>query len=147
MPLTSSATTDLIPLCFDGYSDVSMSTKVAEQSRRVQGHNVSQDILFKLSSQVTGNQHSILANRQNKARLIAKLMTVLTTAGIAGRQSTADADFLICTTAIEIASTTESPVVVVGTDTDLLVMLVDKALPNLYMLYARHAIYSTNSIK
>ena len=52
---------------FDGYPDFSMSTKVAEQSRHAQRQNVSQDILFELSSQVTGKQHSVLANCQNKA--------------------------------------------------------------------------------
>ena len=79
--------------------------------------------------------------------LIAKLMMAFTVASIAFYQSTADADFLICSKAIEAAGSTQNPVIVVGRDTDLLVMPVDKALPILYMQYATHDIYNTNSIK
>ena len=74
-------------------------------------------------------------------------MMAFTAASIACYQSTADAGFLICSKAIEAAGSTQNPVIVVGRDTDLLVMLVDNALPNLYMQYATHDIYSTNSIK
>lgn len=78
----SSPTMDLIPSC-----DL-MGTLISACQKRWHSkaafpnvrmyQNVSQDILFELSSQVTGNQHTFLANRENQARLIARLMTVLT---------------------------------------------------------------------
>lgn len=54
-----------------------------EKSCHAQCQNVFKDILFELSLQGTGNQHSILANLQNKAMIISKLMMVLTDADIA----------------------------------------------------------------
>ena len=51
-------------------------------------------------------------------------------------QAEADADRLIASTAILAAETTALPVIVIGTDTDLLVRLVTQALPytHVYML-------------
>lgn len=74
-------------------------------------------------------------------------MTFLTTAGVTCLQSQADADFLICNSAIEAADGSDRLVILVGKDTDLLVMVLDRARPNLNMQYAREAIYCINSIK
>lgn len=86
--------------CIDGYSNLPMSTKVAEQCRRTTGQNVSPDILFQLDMLVTSSQHAFLGNCQHKARFITALMKFLTTAGAAYLQSQADADFLICNSAM-----------------------------------------------
>ena len=133
-------------VCFDSYSDRTMSTKVAEQCRRTTGQNVSPDILFELDMQVACGQHTFLGNHKDKARFISVLMTSLTNAGIECCQSQADADYLICSSAIELAGGCDRPVVLVGKDTDLLVMLINISYPNLYMQYARNVIYSINSI-
>ena len=65
------------------------------------------------------------------------MSAVLRLAGITVKQAESDADTLIVSTAIEIAeSNGGSPVVVVGTDTYLLVMLVAfaTAATDLYMM-------------
>lgn len=59
---------------FHRYLDFRIAANVVEQNHRAQHQNVSQYILFELRSQLIGNQHSILANRQNNVRLIAELM-------------------------------------------------------------------------
>ena len=62
-----------------------------------------------------------LANKANKQRFIDLLSAHLNTNGIQTKHSKGDADLLIATTAIEVAET--HPVVVIGDDTDLLVLL------------------------
>ena len=74
-------------------------------------------------------------------------MNSLTTVSVACVQSQADADFLISNSAIELAFTSNRPVILVGKDTDLLAMLLDRARPKLYMQFARNAIYNINDIK
>ena len=72
----------------------------------------------------TTTQNRFLGKRSNKTRFIQVLTAFLEYAGIHVRQAKSDADTLIVHTALEIASTTNSPVVVIGTDTDLLAILV-----------------------
>ena len=134
---------------FDGYNDI-MSTKVAEQQRRAI-KKVSPDILFELDMLVTTPQNLFLANRRNKARLITKLMPKPESSDVKSSQSPADADYLISNTALTSANLLDRPVILVGTDTDLLVMLVDKADPTMdvYMQFTNHppAIYSIHEIQ
>ena len=134
-------------VCFDGYCNQSMSTKFAEQCRRTAGKNVSPEILFEIDMPVVCNQSSFLGNHKNKARLISALMNSLTCLGVQCKQSQADADFLICNSAIELANGCDRPVILVGKDTDLLVMLIVRSCPNLYMQYAHNAIYSISCIR
>lgn len=72
-----------------------------------------------------------MANGKGKDRLITKLMTEFEGNGLTVKQSTADADWLIASTAVDTA--------VVATGTDLLVM-VTQAMPDmdLYMLSGRN---------
>ncbi len=88
---------------------------------------------------VTTPQKEFLANSENKARLIEKLMEHFQIRGLNVKQSIADADYLIVSTAMCTAQTKCLPVVVVATDTDLLVMLVSQATSDMdiYMLYGR----------
>ena len=109
---------------FNGYGSTS-STKAAEQQRRAT-QSISADILFECDMKTTTTQKAFLANSKNKARLIVKLTTELQHAGVIVKQDTADADHLIVSTAMTLAQTERKPVVVVGTDTDLLVMLVSQ---------------------
>ena len=72
----------------------------------------------------TTTQKTVLGNSKNKARLIDKLTTELQCAGVFVRQDPADADHLSVSTALTLEQTERKPVVVVGTDTDVLVMLI-----------------------
>ena len=133
-------------VCFDGYSEGGMSTKWAEQRRRA-GKHTSPDILFDLEMPVTCTQQSFLTNKKNTTRLILSLSASLSANGVACQQAKADADFLICDTAINLAEGCDRPVVVVGNDTDLMVMLIDRSCPNLYMQYHHGVFYSIHSIR
>lgn len=132
---------------FDGYGSAS-STKSAEQQRRAK-QNTSPDIVFELEMKTTTSKKAFLGNGRNKDRLIQKLKEKFEAVGIIVKQSVADADWLIASTAmitstaIDGAPTQNSPVVVVGTDTDLLVMMVAQATPNmnLHMLCGRNPLH------
>ena len=134
-------------VCFDGYEEQTMSTKWAEQTRRA-GKNTASDVIFDLDMKVTHSRDSFLANKKNTTRLISYLMTSLSTKCIVSKQATGDADYLICNTAITLAQEYEDrSVVVVGNDTDLLVILIEKSLPNLHLQFQRDAVYNVQSIK
>ena len=133
---------------FDGYG--STSTKSAEQQHRAQ-QNTSADIVFELGMKTTTSKKAFLGNGKNKDRLIKKLMEKFEDKELTVKQSTADADWLIVSTAMEAAQTHNILIVVVGTDTDLLVMMVAQASPDidLYMLCGWNPmqIYSINEIQ
>ena len=64
------------------------------------------------------------------------------------KQATDDADCLICNTAITLAQEyKDHSIVIVGNDTDLLVILIEKSLPNLHLQFQRDAVYNVQSIK
>ena len=75
----------------------------------------------------TTTQKTFLANSKNEARLIDKLTTYLRRAGVLVKQDPVDADHLIVSTVLTLAHTKRKPVFVVGTDTDLLVMLISRS--------------------
>lgn len=100
----------------------------------------------------TVKQSDFLGNVHNKKQLISALTDILQEEGLQVEQAKADADSLIVSTAIQTAKkNTGRPVVVVGTDTDFLVMLVAQATPelDLYMLCSHKpkTIYRINYIK
>lgn len=136
-------------IIFDGYNEM-MSTKVTEQRRRTV-QNVSPDIIFELDMKVSTSQSLFLNNRQNKARLITMLMVKMENSGVLCSQAPADADYLISNTALASATVQDRPVILVGNDTDLLVMLVDKATPtmDIYMQFRNNplTIYSITEIQ
>ena len=62
--------------------------------------------------------------------------------------SVADVDYLIANTTIEHANIMQHPVILVGNDTDLLVMLIHCShTDNVYMQYGRDFVYNIHSIK
>ena len=63
-----------------------------------------------------------IGNGTNKSRLITAISSILDQAGITVEQATADAETFV-STALELADSGE-PVVLVGTDANILVMLV-----------------------
>ena len=134
---------------FDGYGSEN-STKVVEQRRRAQ-HHMSSDILFDDNTPTTNSQSSFLSNVNNKARLIQALIEKMPLFGIRVKQAGSDADSLIISTALHVAEAAEAPVVVIGTDTDLLVMLLALTISstNMYMMCCRNpiTIYSIHDIQ
>jgi len=131
---------------FDGYSE-QMSTKTAEQKRRA-SKRTSPNIHFDLQTTVTVPQADFLSNSQNKARLINLLSQTLESEGVRVRQAIADADALIVKTALDIARE-KNKVVVVGTDTDLLIMLLARARKpdKIYFLSPGSKAYNVGSIQ
>ena len=134
-------------IVFDGYRTI--STKATEQMRRAK-KTTSSDILFDKNMQTTTTQAAFLANNNNKGHLIQMLTGILIQVGIQVKQAEADADSLIVSTALSLAECGK-PVVVVGTDTDLLVMLVTLASTkvDMYMLCCKNptALYRVQDIQ
>ena len=85
----------------------------------------------------TTTQKAFLACSKNNARLTAKLRTELQHAGLLMKQDPADADHLTVSTALTLAQTEWKPVVVAGTDIDLLVVLISQSSSDMsiHMLY------------
>jgi len=111
---------------FDGYMS-KHSTKEAKQKRRA-SRAVSRDILFDENMATMTTQAAFLANGRNKMRLITMLSNKFSICGIQVQQAEADADRLIVSSSLSLAKgSPERPVVVIETDTDLLVMLVAQA--------------------
>ena len=111
-----------VTVVFDGYAGP-ISTKSAEQKRRATRCTPA-DIVIAPSLPTTTSQNEFLGNGGNKTRLINALTPLLENAGIIVKQAVSDADTLIVETALQRAMSSQVPVVVVGTDTDILVMLV-----------------------
>ena len=89
-------------------------------------------------------QTAFLANGKNNARLIDKLRTVLQRAGVLVKQDPGDADHLIVATVLTLAQRERKSVVVVGTDTDLLVMFISQSYSgmDIHMLCHRNHLQS-----
>ena len=83
--------------------------------------------MFECDTKAATTHKTFLANRKNKARLIDKLTRELERAGVLMKQDPADADHLIVSTVLNLAQAERKPVVVVCTDTDLLVMLISES--------------------
>lgn len=114
---------------FDGYGI--SCTKDSERKRRSRS-SASVDIIVEDSVFVTTTQQDFLANSVNKARLISLLKVHLESSGFHVIQATSDADTLLVATAMHIAISGIS--VLVGQDTDLLVLLVALVTNNVFML-------------
>ena len=67
-------------------------------------------------------------------------MTKLENVGVVCSQSPTDADHMISNTALTTAKLLDKPVVLVGNDTDLLVMLIDKTITliDIHMQFSLH---------
>ena len=115
---------DKITIVFDGYDDP-LSTKVAEQERRV-SNNVSAQIVFNGETVLCTTKKDFLNNRKNKSHFIQLLITRLKEANISCQQSSGDADQMISSTALTCAAEYHCPVILVGNDTDILAILIDQ---------------------
>ena len=133
---------------FDGYGDPS-STKNYEQDRRVNG-NLAPDIIFTRDTSLSRyQQKEFLNNRRNKTEFISLIETIFHIAGIACSQSQCDADYLTASTALAIADNAHIPVVLVGTDTDLLILLVANASIDqyIYMQFNSEQLYKIKDMQ
>ena len=111
---------------FDGYGDA-QSTKTVEQNRRAKKLQAA-EILFTDDMPITIRQDRFLTNGRNKSRLIEGLTVQMEQAGLRVKNADADADTLIVRTAIE--QSHHKVVVVVGTDSDLLILLTQLSQPD-----------------
>ena len=117
---------------FHGYNE--MSAKAMTQQRRASGKAAS-TVAFTESMSVTLNKDNFLSNPKNKQRFLSMLSKALQNVGCITHHANGDADLLIFKTAVEFART--STTVVVGDDTDLLVLLCYHASNDGYDLYFR----------
>lgn len=114
-------------IVFDGYNI--HNTKDEKHYRRV-GKVPTRDVLVENHIQAPMSQQEFLGNTKNKARFITLLSTHLKAAGCKVHQAEADADRLIVTTAIGIGESGVEPVLI-RKDTDLLVLLIALASPDI----------------
>ena len=141
---------------FDGYSDSLPNTK-SEEHRRRQSKAVSADVIFDESMTVNSTQANFLSNPRNKTRFIAALSVRLADSGINVKQAPGDADTLIVNTAIDLSRQchgSNEPVVIIGEDTDLLVLLValTDSTTNIFMMKPgkdtkQDKVYSANKLR
>ena len=119
---------------FDGYG-TTPTTKTITHQKGNSGCNKHRSVNIALNLQIhTTNTTSFLAAPQNKAQLICLLQERLQTAGVSVQQAAGDADWKIVQQALNTAM--EIPCILVGDDTDLLVMLLhhtDSSHRQIYM--------------
>lgn len=104
---------------FDGYRD-GPSTKDGTHRRRGDGHQ-GRKVSFTTSMALCVKKEEFLKNKENKQMFIDTLGERLDQCGHQVMNASGDADLLIAKTAVEAAS--KSDTVLVGDDTDLLVLL------------------------
>ena len=105
-------------IVFDGYEEE--STKSMTQQRRANG-KVGANVNFTAEMKVAMKKDLFLSNAKNKQQFIEMLATFLRNIDCQTHQAKGDADVLIVKTAVESAS--EKTTILVGDDTDLLVLL------------------------
>ncbi|KAJ8884878.1 hypothetical protein PR048_011074 [Dryococelus australis] len=112
-----------VTVVFDG-NNVQPS-KQQEHFRRASKRTFA-EIMFDMNTSAGTTQADFLSNHHNKERLITLLSHHFETAGIEVCNSEGDADTLIVKIALELASVRNN-VTVVASDTDIVVMLLDRA--------------------
>ena len=94
----------------------------------------SQKISFDLDMNPVTKQEEFFGTETSTTRFISKLIDFLKDQDIQVKSATGDADFLIVSTALEVAASSPEPVILVGNDTDLQCMLVERyTFSNLYV--------------
>lgn len=106
-------------IVFDGYDDGPSIKDVTHQRRT--GSKIGPTVNFTARTVNNLKKDEFLANKTNKQRFINLLSESLVAAGYKTVHAKNDADVMIVQTAVESAKTSET--VVVGDDTDLLVLL------------------------
>ena len=114
---------------FDGYADV--STKYMTHQRRAK--KIDPTVAFTSQMPLTINKVEFLANKVNKQKFIALLGQELEKASCTVYHASGDADVLIVQKAVQSAQTRET--ILIGEDTDQLVLLCYYTTPELHPLY------------
>jgi len=123
----------LATIVFDGYND-GPTTKYGVHARRAKG-DVGPTVQFTSDMVCTVRKDKFLSNNANKQRFIHMLGTKLEQQGCDVLHARADADVLIAQTAVTLAN--QHDTVLVGDDTDLLVLLCSLSRDVCYKLYFR----------
>jgi hypothetical protein len=116
---------------FDGYS-AEPSTKDLTHIRRSKGL-VAPKVVFTKDMPFKTKKDIFLTNTENKQQFINMLSSELVECGLETRHATDDADVLIVNTAVEYSTANE--VVLIGEDTDLLVLLCHHAKDDRRRIY------------
>ncbi|KAL8585006.1 hypothetical protein ACOMHN_043642 [Nucella lapillus] len=112
---------------FDGYSS-NPSTKDIAHLRRKQRTKVASDFVFDGETLLSVPKENFLANENNKGRFISLLSSHLLNNGFDTIHASADADCHIVHTTLETAK--QHNVVLIGEDTDLLILLLHHCTPD-----------------
>lgn len=118
---------------FDGYSE-EPSTKDAVHRQRARSHNPCK-VNLELHMKLEIKKDDFLANLENKQLFITALSAELKKSSVLTKHAKQDADLLIVQTAV--AASRNQTVVVVGDDTDLLVLLCFHASVDKFSIYFR----------
>ena len=121
---------------FDGYGS-GPSTKDEAHQRRAMPKNFGAEVDFKPEMQLTMKKKAFLANPRNKQKFLYFIGSELEKAGVELYHSAGDADFDIVSTACSMAK--RRSVVVVGDDTDLLVLLLHHLSPEHHVIFPQTA--------
>ncbi|KAL8570890.1 hypothetical protein ACOMHN_023563 [Nucella lapillus] len=116
-------------IVFDGYS-TQQTTKAATHVRR---HGTSVQVNFTGDMILQDTREKFLANPSNKQRFINLLSETLMKLGFQIHHAKDDADCLIVKTTLDVAAS--STTVLIGEDTDLLVLLLYHVTDNLHGVY------------
>lgn len=117
---------------FDGYDNSTVSTKQMTQQRRSSG-KVGTTVTFEEDMKVTTKKDVFLANTKNKQRFLTMLSRSLSHRQCETRHADGDADLLIVKAAIESARSRTT--ILVGDDTDLLILLLFHVDPDGHDLF------------
>ena len=120
-------------IVFDGYESP-LSTKDTAHQRR--SRTVGREVLFSEEMILTTKKEEFLSNKANKSRFIKMLATYLANRCVHVIQAKDDADVLIVQTAVDFSRSQN--VVVIGDDTDLLVLLIYHVNENSQSVYLKN---------
>ncbi|KAJ8678150.1 hypothetical protein QAD02_013937 [Eretmocerus hayati] len=118
---------------FDGYLADITGTKSYERYRR-ERKNEGADINLGGDNLLVLHQKQFLSNNANKFKFVHKLAENLQSAGSSIQIATEDADTLIVDEAIRLKQESNTPVVIVGNDVDLVVLSIARAEEEIYFL-------------
>ena len=119
-------------MIFDGYNSGPDIKDITHKRRR---HGTGPTVILSLQTVVSLKKKDFLSNKANKQNFLSILSSQLEEAGCLTAHARSDADVLIIQTAIQSSKTVNT--VVVGEDTDLLVLLLHHAHMDGKELYFR----------
>ena len=120
---------------FDGYGS-GPSTKDEAHQRCAMSKHIGAEVVFKPEMQLTMKKKAFLVNPRNKQKFLYFIGSELEKAGVELYHSAGDADFDIVSTC---SMAKRRSVVVVGDDTDLLVLLLHHLSPEHHVIFLQTA--------